>query len=160
MNWLMIYWWILHTLFSCPLATVATHYEEITSGGLKGGFAVKGRCIRCNKVGFGRGFRRGLLRSYREPGEKMWAWHGEAFYNPSMVESLCLLIPFNFVYATWMKIRFRLQRGLRNEFIKASYDRGYDAGKRAGVIEGRSDSYMAAVAYNDLADLARRHFGG
>lgn len=151
MNWLMIYWRILHTLFSCPFSTVDWHTEETSPNS----FRLKGQCARCHKMGFAWELRRGWLRSYREPGEMMSPWHGEAFYNPSMFESLCLLIPFNFVYAIWMKIRFRLQRGLRNEFIKASYDRGYEAGKRAGVVEGRSDSYMA----DDLAALARRHSG-
>jgi len=100
--------------------------------------------------------RGGYLLAHHLPGRFDVRWYmGFASPDPVYFTVMCLPIPLNFIYGFLVgRVYLRLRIGVRGEHLKAAYDKGYEVGQRSG----RADSYMAQASFNELRDLARKHF--
>lgn len=113
-------------------------------------------CARCHKDKGQINPRGGYLLAHHLAGYFDLRWYmGFARVDHAWLSVMCLPIPINLAYSFVIgRIYLKLRTGLHNKRLYAAYNEGFEAGRQAG----RQDSYMAQASFNDLRDLARKHF--
>jgi len=96
---------------------------------------------RCEVCQGGVDPRGGYLLAHHFPGRYDVRWYmGFAMPDPTYFTVMYLPIPINFIYGFLMgRVYLKLRVGLRDKHLAAAHDRGFEAGKRAGIVYGRSD---------------------